>query len=301
MLKIGDYVQLINGKYFNDDSVIDEYKDVFGIIVSFDNKDNNSPLTIDILNLENGKVYKACNPYYFEKKELPEEYLGAYQKLIQDGLYAKITKYFDFEVFKKISYNEEVYFNPIMDELRKQQCLCLNCASMTEDKKTNCSKANALYELCVTNNMAMMVTRCKEFEFKRVIHEMLIAPEYFHLVAKGEKTYEVRTNDARRKAMHIGDYIKLIKQPDCIESIMLEIVDKIEFPNFTILYDRLPKKLVGFEGKTTQEIVNELRKFYTEEQENEHGVVALELKVVGEPINENSFVKKMNKKNSSVK
>lgn len=98
---------------------------------------------------------------------MPGKYLESYQKLIRDGLYAKFTKYFDFESFKKISYNEEVYFNPIMDELRKQQCLCLNCALMTKDKETNCSKANALYELCVANNMAMMMTRCKDFEFKK--------------------------------------------------------------------------------------------------------------------------------------
>ncbi len=117
-------------------------------------------------------------------------------------------------------------------------------------------------------------------EEKRVVHEMLIKPEYFELVKSGVKIYEVRTNDDRRKAMHPGDYIKLIKEPELSEFLMLRIVRKLEFPNFTMLYDTLPKKSVGFEGKTTQEIVSELRRFYSEERENELGVVAIEVEVV---------------------
>lgn len=114
----------------------------------------------------------------------------------------------------------------------------------------------------------------------KTIHEMLIKPEYFELVKSGEKKYEVRTNDERRKNMYIGDYIKLIKEPELEETIMLEIVDKIEFPNFTALYDSLPKKDVGFEGKTTAEIVGELRKFYSEELENKLGAVAIKVALV---------------------
>ena len=115
---------------------------------------------------------------------------------------------------------------------------------------------------------------------ERKIHEMLIKPEYFELVKAGVKKYEVRTNDERRKNMHIGDYIKLIKEPELEETLMLEIVNKIEFPNFTVLYDSLPKKDVGFEGRTTESIVNELRRFYNEEVENKLGTVAIEVEVV---------------------
>ena len=116
----------------------------------------------------------------------------------------------------------------------------------------------------------------------RVIHEMLIQPEYFYLVASGEKKYEVRTNDARRKAMKVGDYIKMFKEPEKEEYLMLEIVAKLEYPTFTDLYDSLSKKDVGFEGRTTKDIVNELRRFYTEEQEKEIGTVAIEVVVIPE-------------------
>ena len=114
------------------------------------------------------------------------------------------------------------------------------------------------------------------------VHEMLIKPEYFELVKEGIKKYEVRTNDERRKNMHVGDFIKLIKEPEKEETLMLQITRKIEYPNFTELYDSLPKKDVGFEGRTTESIVNELRRFYSEEVENQLGVVAIEVSIVPE-------------------
>lgn len=117
---------------------------------------------------------------------------------------------------------------------------------------------------------------------EKVIHPMTIKPEYFELVKAGEKKYEVRTNDERRKKMHVGDYIKLTNESEGKETLMLQIVGKTEFPNFTKLYDTLPKKDVGFAGRTTESIVRELRRFYSEELENELGVVAIEVAVVPE-------------------
>lgn len=116
-------------------------------------------------------------------------------------------------------------------------------------------------------------------EENKMTYEMLIKPEYFELVKAGVKKYEVRTNDNRRKAMAVGDYIKLLKEPDLEETLMLKIVKKIEFPNFTALYDSLPKRDVGFEGRTTESIVKELRQFYSEELENQLGVVAIEVEI----------------------
>lgn len=114
------------------------------------------------------------------------------------------------------------------------------------------------------------------------IHDMNIKPEYFYLVANGDKIYEVRTNDDRRKKMQIGDYIKMYKEPEKEEYLFLEIIDKIEYLSFASLYNSLPKKDVGFEGKTTTEIAQELRRFYTEEQERELGVVAIKVNLIPE-------------------
>lgn len=125
-------------------------------------------------------------------------------------------------------------------------------------------------------------------EDERFVHDMTIRPEYYDLVVEGTKIYEARTNDARRKAMKVGDLICLRREatpeekeagivPD--DSIMLEIEEKIEFENFTHLYDSLSKRDTGFEGRETDEIVQtEIRKFYTPEMEKERGAVAIKVR-----------------------
>ena len=127
-------------------------------------------------------------------------------------------------------------------------------------------------------------------EDERVVHDMTIRPEYYDLVVNGTKIYEARTNDARRKAMKVGDLICLRREatpeekeagivPD--DNIMLEIEEKIEFEDFTQLYDSLPKRDTGFEGRETSEIVQtEIRKFYTPEMEKERGAVAIKVRRV---------------------
>ena len=117
------------------------------------------------------------------------------------------------------------------------------------------------------------------------IHDMTIKPEYFYLVKSGSKKFEVRTNDSRRRAMHKDDLIRLVNEdPENPEVLWLKIVDKLEFPTFTELYDSFEdKEPVGFKGRTTESIVNELRRFYTEEKERETGVVAIEVELTDDP------------------
>jgi hypothetical protein len=54
----------------------------------------------------------------------------------------------------------DVHVNPLMEALRPDQCLCLNCGRLDLNPADNCKNAQALYELCVKNNLAMAVTRC---------------------------------------------------------------------------------------------------------------------------------------------
>ncbi|EGT3606869.1 hypothetical protein ACSW9O_15860 (plasmid) [Clostridium perfringens] len=60
-------------------------------------------------------------------------------------------------------YNSKVWSNTYTDKIRKTNCLCFNCNNID-----NCNTAKSLYEICKIKNMALMVTRCKEFNFKEV-------------------------------------------------------------------------------------------------------------------------------------
>jgi hypothetical protein len=52
-------------------------------------------------------------------------------------------------------YGGMVWQHPQMDELRRTECLCLNC-----DILSVCQRAAGLYNLCREHNLALAVTRC---------------------------------------------------------------------------------------------------------------------------------------------
>ncbi len=57
----------------------------------------------------------------------------------------------------------EVWVNPVTETMRKDECLCLNCANLKPNQRDNCSFAQAFYDTCVKGKIALMVTRCPIF------------------------------------------------------------------------------------------------------------------------------------------
>jgi hypothetical protein len=62
------------------------------------------------------------------------------------------------EVAKVEKYGVTVWSNTMMDELRKDECLCLNCDRMEE-----CPIAKSLYTDCREWDLALAVTRCPKW------------------------------------------------------------------------------------------------------------------------------------------
>ena len=58
-------------------------------------------------------------------------------------------------------YKTMVYTNTEMDELRREECLCINCSNV------HCKIAHDLYSTCKQFNVALMVTRCPNFTSKQ--------------------------------------------------------------------------------------------------------------------------------------
>ena len=55
-------------------------------------------------------------------------------------------------------YGSKVWCNAPADELRKTDCLCLNCKSLGD-----CPDAGGLYHIGKDSGVAFMVTRCKNW------------------------------------------------------------------------------------------------------------------------------------------
>jgi len=61
-------------------------------------------------------------------------------------------------------YNTDVWTHVGMDELRREHCMCRHCTKMKPESEDHCLIAASLYEICVDTNIALLVTRCPEFE-----------------------------------------------------------------------------------------------------------------------------------------
>jgi hypothetical protein len=61
---------------------------------------------------------------------------------------------------KEMHYGQEVWVNPTTESIRKEECLCLNCGNLKPGQPDNCHIAQAFYQVCVQDNVALAVTRC---------------------------------------------------------------------------------------------------------------------------------------------
>ncbi len=110
-----------------------------------------------------------------------------------------------------------------------------------------------------------------------VQHNLSIKEEYFEKIRKGEKIYEGRLFDERRKTFKIGDVIKFINGE---KSFCALIEDRKVFKNFQEMADNVDKKDLGFKEKTKKEMVETYRSFYALEDELKYGVVIFKLFVL---------------------
>ncbi|MDD5012290.1 MAG: hypothetical protein PHQ66_01430 [Candidatus Nanoarchaeia archaeon] len=63
--------------------------------------------------------------------------------------------------YKKRFHPDEVWANIEMDELRRKECLCINCERKNDKPPySSCPIAKKLYGICKEYDMAIAVTRC---------------------------------------------------------------------------------------------------------------------------------------------
>lgn len=112
-----------------------------------------------------------------------------------------------------------------------------------------------------------------------MIHQMKVKEIYFNRIKDGEKIYEVRLLDEKRKQIKVGDILQIKKEPEMIEVLNAKVIDLIYFKNFEEMANVLPAKQIGFDGWEKGDIVKEYHKFYSDQEEQELGVVAIKVKV----------------------
>ena len=113
-----------------------------------------------------------------------------------------------------------------------------------------------------------------------MIHEMKLKSIYFDKIKIGQKIYEIRLNDEKRKLIGVGDIIIFKKEPNLAETLQTVVKDLIYFKSFKEMVNALPLEEIGFENLNKDEVENIYHSFYSVENEQNYGVVAIKVELL---------------------
>lgn len=105
---------------------------------------------------------------------------------------------------------------------------------------------------------------------------MKLTPEAFDRIKSGQRTFEFRLNDEKRKALKIGERVEFAKLPELEKSVIVEILSLNVYKDFTDLFTQAP----DIAGLTLDEFLQDMLTHYTKDEEQKYGVVAIGIKVV---------------------
>ena len=107
-------------------------------------------------------------------------------------------------------------------------------------------------------------------------YEMNLRPVFFDKIKDGEKIYEIRLNDEKRKAIKVGDIITF-KKEQTSEQLDTQVVDLKHYQTFEEMLKFISVKDIGMAGKSIAEVISVYRQFYSIETESKYGVLAIKV------------------------
>ncbi|MBQ8631797.1 MAG: ASCH domain-containing protein [Alphaproteobacteria bacterium] len=110
------------------------------------------------------------------------------------------------------------------------------------------------------------------------MHKLNVKEKYYNLLKSGIKTIELRLFDDKRKNIEVGDYIEFSNSSDGDDKFMSQVIKLHRANNFSELCQKIDCKKAGFSD--SNELINILEEFYSQERQKEFGVVGIEIKLV---------------------
>ena len=106
---------------------------------------------------------------------------------------------------------------------------------------------------------------------------MKLKEVYFEKIKSGEKMFEIRLNDDKRRLIKVGDVIEFKKEPSLEESLDKVVKNLHYFKSFDELMEELNVEDIGFAGVSKVDVLDAYYSFYSKEDEKRFGVVAMEV------------------------
>lgn len=100
-------------------------------------------------------------------------------------------------------------------------------------------------------------------------------PDVFEIVRMGKKDIEVRVNDEKRRKLKVGDTLVFLKRPNDDEEIRAKVIGLEYYDYFDTLVDNYDMERIYLSNYTKEEYLEEMKRFYTKEEQEKYGVVAI--------------------------
>ena len=111
-----------------------------------------------------------------------------------------------------------------------------------------------------------------------MLHYMRLNPPQFKLIKEGLKKTEARLFDDKRKKIKIDDEIVFAKRPEYQEKITCKVAKLERFDSFKELLQSHSLEELGHKGMSKEEYLELIGGFYSAEEEQKYGVLAIHLK-----------------------
>ena len=112
-------------------------------------------------------------------------------------------------------------------------------------------------------------------------HSMKLYVEPFEAVRNNRKTIEIRLNDEKRQSIKIGDTIVFTNIESPEKKMKVKVLEKRVFDTFQQLFNYYDNDELGYSDNVSlAQKVASIYKIYNQNDELNHGVIALKIKLV---------------------
>jgi ASC-1-like (ASCH) protein len=99
----------------------------------------------------------------------------------------------------------------------------------------------------------------------------------FTAIRSGAKTIEARIYDEKRQRFALGDQIVFVNREDDSQTVTATIIGLLRYELFATMFTHNDPRKFG--GKSAEQLIAQIRNYYSPEAEQRYGVLGIELEL----------------------
>ena len=112
-----------------------------------------------------------------------------------------------------------------------------------------------------------------------MIYEMKLNDKAFNSIKNGDKKFELRLYDEKRKNIDLVDTIIFHNLNNPEDTIYVNVLALLRYPSFADFFKDIDYRLCGISNSLEEKLEN-VHSFYTIEQEKKYGILAIKIELL---------------------